>query len=61
MPFEVTQQNVAALEPIFKPWEEPTCHRVPNPQSGGPAIIRPGRRPSKCPLVRAVRAEGLFG
>jgi len=57
MPFEVTQQNVAALEPIFKPWEEPTRHRVPNPQSGGAAIIKPGRRPSKCPLVRAIRAE----
>jgi len=57
MPFEVTQQNLAALEPIFKPWEEPTCHRVPNPQPGWPAIIEPGRRPSRCPLVRAIRAE----
>lgn len=56
MPFEVTQQNLAALQPIFKPWEEPTCHRVPNPEPGGPAIIKPGRRPSKCPLVGAIRA-----
>jgi type III restriction enzyme len=57
MPFEVTQQNVSALEPLFKPWEEPTRHRLPNPQCGQPAIIASGRRPSKVPLVRAVRAE----
>ncbi|MBC7237890.1 MAG: DEAD/DEAH box helicase family protein, partial [Chloroflexi bacterium] len=57
MPFEVTQQNASALEPLFKPWEEPTLHRVPNPQRGQPAVIAPGRRPSKVPLVRAIRAE----
>jgi type III restriction enzyme len=52
MAFEVTEKNAAALEPLFKPWEEPIRHRLPNPQTGGPAIIAPGRRPSKCPLVR---------
>ncbi|MGB9670532.1 MAG: DEAD/DEAH box helicase family protein [Halothiobacillaceae bacterium] len=57
MPFEITQQNASALEPLFKPWEEPTMHRLPNPQPGQPAIIAPGRRPSKVPLVRAIRAE----
>ncbi|BAC09032.1 DEAD/DEAH box helicase family protein [Thermosynechococcus vestitus] len=57
MPFEITQQNASALQPLFKPWEEPTRHRLPNPQSGQPAIIAPGRRPSKVPLVRAIRAE----
>jgi len=57
MPFEVTEKNVSALEPLFKPWEEPTMYRRPNPQSGQPAIIEPGRRPSKVPLVRAIRAE----
>ncbi len=57
MPFEVTQQNASALEPLFKPWEEPTLHRLPNPTPGAPAIIAPGRRPSKVPLVRAIRAE----
>lgn len=57
MPFEVTQQNASALEPLFKPWEEPTSHRLPNPRPGQPAIITPGRRPSKVPLVRAIRAE----
>jgi type III restriction enzyme len=57
MAFEVTEKNAAALEPLFKPWEEPIRHRLPNPQPGGPAIIAPGRRPSKCPLVRSIRAE----
>lgn len=56
MPFEVTQRNTAALEPLFKPWEEPTMHRQPNP-GDGPALIVPGRRPSKVPTVRAIRAE----
>jgi type III restriction enzyme len=57
MPFEVTEKNASALEPLFKPWEEPILHRLPNPLQGGPAIIQPGRRPSKCPLVRPIRAE----
>lgn len=49
--------NLSALEPLFKPWEKPTCHRLPNPERGKPAIIAPGRRPSKIPLVRAIREE----
>ncbi|MBI2907605.1 MAG: DEAD/DEAH box helicase family protein [Chloroflexi bacterium] len=57
MPFEVTESNAAALEPLFKPWEEPVQHRLPNPEHGGPAVVAPGRRPSKCLLVRAIRAE----
>jgi type III restriction enzyme len=57
MAFEVTEQNAAALEPLFKPWEEPLQHRLPNPSPGGPAIIQPGRRPSKVGLVRAIRAQ----
>jgi len=57
MPFELTEKNMSALEPLFKPWEEPTLHRLPNPERGKPAIIAPGRRPSKVPLVRAIRAE----
>jgi type III restriction enzyme len=57
MPFEVTEENASALEPLFKPWEEPALHRKPNPTPGGPAVIQPGRRPSKCPLVRSIRAE----
>jgi type III restriction enzyme len=57
MAFEVNERNLAALEPLFKPWEEPISHRLPNQTPGGPAIIAPGRRPSKCPLVRGIRAE----
>ena len=57
MAFEVNDRNAAALEPLFKPWEEPILHRLPNPIPGGPAIVQPGRRPSKCPLVRGIRAE----
>jgi type III restriction enzyme len=57
MAFEVSATNLSALEPLFKPWEEPTMHRLPNPTPGAPAIIAPGRRPSKVPLVRAIRAE----
>ena len=57
MPFELNQKNAAALEPLFKPWEEPLSYRMPNPEAGGPALIKPGRRPSKCPLVRSIRAE----
>jgi type III restriction enzyme len=58
MAFEVTEKNAAALMPLFKPWEEPLQYRVKNENvPGGPAIVQPGRRPSKCPLARAIRAE----
>jgi type III restriction enzyme len=57
MAFEVNEKNVAALEPLFKQWEEPLRHRLPNPVKGAAAVIQPGRRPSKCPLVRGIRAE----
>ena len=57
MTFEVTEQNQSALLPIFKPWEEPTLHRLPNPKKGEAAVVQPGRRPSKVPMVRAIRAE----
>ncbi|MGB8951959.1 MAG: DEAD/DEAH box helicase family protein [Candidatus Aminicenantales bacterium] len=57
MAFEITEKNASALLPLFKPWEEPTLHRRPNPIPGGPAVITPGRRPSKCQLVRSIRAQ----
>lgn len=58
MAFEVDEKNAIALRPLFKPWEEPIRHRIPNAEKyGGPAIVKPGRRPSKCPLVRGIRAE----
>lgn len=57
MAFEITEKNSSALLPLFKPWEEPKVHRLPNSIPGGPAIIAPGRRPSKCSLVRSIRAQ----
>ncbi len=57
MATELTAENRSALEPIYLPWEAPDKHRVPNPLSGAPAIIMPGRRPSRCPLVRSIRAQ----
>lgn len=57
MPFKVTKKNASALEPLFKPWEEPSRYRSPNPEPGGAALISPGRRPSTVPLVRGIRAE----
>ncbi|BCW94666.1 MAG: type III restriction endonuclease subunit R [Fimbriimonadales bacterium] len=57
MAFQVTQKNLSALQPLFRPWEEPNKHRVPNETPGGAAQTKPGRRPSKVPLVRAIRAE----
>jgi type III restriction enzyme len=57
MSFEFTQRNASALEPLFKAWEEPVLHRLPNSERGKPAVIAPGRRPSKIPPVRAIRAE----
>src|SRR5579862_1002466 len=57
MATKITLDNRAALEPLFKPWDEPLSHREPNPTKGGPAIVQPGRRPSRCPLVRGIRAE----
>ncbi|MEA3400520.1 MAG: DEAD/DEAH box helicase family protein, partial [Armatimonadota bacterium] len=56
MAYQVTQENLHLLEPLFKPWEEPIQHRLPDPQ-GGPSLIKPGRRPSECPLVPRLRAE----
>lgn len=53
----LNERNIDALKPIFKPWEEPSGHRVPGASDDEPARVEPGRRPSKCPLVRSIRAE----
>jgi type III restriction enzyme len=45
MAIEITEKNLDALKPLYKPWEEPTCYRAPG--SSGTAQIMPGRRPSK--------------
>jgi type III restriction enzyme len=57
MAFKLTEQNRGALQPLFQPWEQPNRHRLPNPDPDQPAIIAPGRRPSKVPLVNAIRAQ----
>jgi type III restriction enzyme len=57
MAFKLTEQNRGALQPLFQPWEEPSRHRQRNPDPDQPAIIAPGRRPSKVPLVNAIRAQ----
>ncbi len=43
------------LEPLYKPWEEPTHRREKNPV-GGRALIQPGRRPSRALLVPYIRS-----
>lgn len=58
MPVIITQDNQDALKPLFKPWEEPSQHRLPNPdQAGGISLVQAGRRQSKVSTVRAIRAE----
>src|ERR1035437_790225 len=48
--------NQSALEPLFKPWEEPNSHRVRADKAGDPARIVKGRRAS--PLVLAHNIRG---
>lgn len=50
-------RNVAALEPLFEPWEEPRAHRIKNPQPGQPALIEKNRRRSPVAIVQSLRAE----
>ena len=47
--------NVAALEPLFAPWEEPDKHRV-RARKGFPPEIKTYRRPSPNKLVNPLRA-----
>ncbi len=60
--------NVAALEPLYKPWEEPTHHRVRATTPDQKAQTVKGRRPSKIEIaqnlrsaVREWRENGYFG
>ncbi len=52
MPIHVTQHNLEALRPLYKPWEQPDRHRV-----RGALQPQAGRRPSNCDLVRSVRRQ----
>jgi len=47
--------NVAALEPLFAPWEEPDKHRVRS-KAGHPPELKTYRRPSPNQLVNPLRA-----
>lgn len=47
--------NVAALEPLFAPWEEPDKHRV-RAKKGFPPEVKTYRRPSPNKLVNPLRA-----
>ena len=47
--------NVAALEPLFAPWEEPDKHRV-RAKKGFPPETKTYRRPSPNKLVNPLRA-----
>lgn len=46
--------NADALRPLYHPWEEPNRHRERSP-AGGPALVEPGRRVSRCLLAPALR------
>ena len=54
-PTETPVVNVAALEPLFAPWEEPDKHRV-RAQKGFPPEIKSYRRQSPIRLVNPLRA-----
>ena len=47
--------NVAALEPLYKPHEEPTHHRVRAKTEGARAEIVKGRRPSAITIAQNLR------
>ena len=49
--------NFAALEPLYKPWEEPNQHRTRAEKVGDPAVIQKGRAPSKITIVNNLRHE----
>jgi len=49
--------NIAALEPLYKPWEEPNQHRTRAEKVGEPAVIQKGRAPSKITIVNNLRHE----
>jgi len=48
--------NLAAIEPLFAPHEEPNQHRARG-QGGQPAQIQKGRRPSKIAVAQTLRSQ----
>ncbi len=49
--------NTAALEPLYKSWEEPNRHRVRAQRRGEPAQIIEGRRSSSITIAQTLRGE----
>jgi type III restriction enzyme len=52
----MTTLNLALLEPLFAPWQEPNAHRVRADQSGDSAVVKQGRRPSPIEVVNSLRS-----
>lgn len=48
--------NLAAVEPLFAPHEEPNRHRARG-QGGQPAQVQKGRRPSKIAIAQTLRSQ----
>ena len=48
--------NIAALEPLFAPHEEPNQHRA-RAQGNQPAQTKKGRRPSKIAIAQSLRSH----
>lgn len=49
--------NPAALEPLYKTYEEPCRYRAPADIKGNPAKIIQGRRPSNVPVAQNLRRQ----
>ncbi len=47
--------NISALEPLYKPWEVPTHHRVRAPKDGDPAQVIKGRRSTPIVIAQNLR------
>ena len=47
--------NIAALEPLYAPHEEPNRHRIRAQREGEPAQIVKGRRPSNIVIAQSLR------
>ena len=47
--------DLDAISPLYAPWEEPTAHRARVDRHGKSAPVMARRRPSKLPVVNALR------
>ncbi|MGV7976359.1 MAG: DEAD/DEAH box helicase [Anaerolineaceae bacterium] len=49
--------NLAALEPLYLPSEEPKAYRERAPKQAQPAVVKKGRRPSSITIVNNLRYD----